>query len=71
MYRLRALMYRPVPPAADTEEYLHKLASKIANVKMSAEIDKAAARAKEEARAKVGGAVGGCCGRVLWVGWVG
>jgi hypothetical protein len=59
MYRLRALMYRPVPPAADTEEYLHKLASKIANVKMSAEIDKAAARAKEEARAKVGGSVGG------------
>lgn len=45
----------PLSPfqTADTEEYLHKLASKIASVKMTAEISKAAARAIEEARAKV------------------
>ena len=40
---------------ADTEEYLHRLAGKIASVKMSAEASKAAARAITEARAKVGG----------------
>ncbi len=39
---------------ADTEEYLHKLASKISSVKMAAEMDKAAKKAAEDARAKVG-----------------
>lgn len=39
---------------ADTEEYLHKLAAKIASVKMAAEMDKAAKAAAEDARAKVG-----------------
>ncbi len=39
--------------SADTEEYLHRLAGKIASVKMSAEASQAAARAITEARAKV------------------
>ena len=37
---------------ADTEAYLHKLAGKIASVKISAEASKAATRAIEEARSK-------------------
>jgi len=37
---------------ADTEAYLHKLAGKIASVKISAEASKAASRAIEEARSK-------------------
>ena len=38
---------------ADTEEYLHRLASKIASVRMAAEASTAAQKAIEEARAKV------------------
>jgi hypothetical protein len=41
------------PHAADTEEYLHRLASKISNVKRSAEASKARQRAADEARAQV------------------
>ena len=44
--------HRPSPCGADTEEYLHRLTSKIASVKLSAEASSAAARATAEARAR-------------------
>ena len=37
----------------DTEDYLHKLAGKVANVKLSQEASEAAAQAMAEARAQV------------------
>lgn len=70
----RSLLLPPSPLfLADTEDYLHKLASKIASVKMSAEISKAMQRAQEEARAQVGGGLGWaglawCSGRALVLG---
>ncbi len=50
-----------------TEEYLHKLASKVAHVKLAQEASEAAALAVSRARAQVGTSAVQCANLLIWV----